>query len=154
MSLLPYDPGVLPTKPAPTVNEIITLEVLGLPPKKTIPKSIRNRTHRQHSSFLALRQAATVAMAGRAWVFDAVALDLTLYAPTGVDRWALLEFQGGIMDTLGGSSGQTFTFLPIVYEDDAQVCDLTQRWTHSETTRYVLIIKFIGGHKTDHSISI
>ena len=110
MSFLPYDPGVLPAAPAPAKGERLVIEVAGLPPYKEIRRSIRNTTHPRYDSFVALRTAAAQAMAGRAWYFEAIGLDLTLYAPRLHDGCSVSDYLSGIMDTLDGSSGPTFTY--------------------------------------------
>jgi hypothetical protein len=142
LNLLPYDPGLLPTKPPPSKGESLLLEIPGLPPVKTIRQSILNQGHPHYPSFLTLRKAATVAMDGRAWSFGAVALDMTIFGPTHLDRWGLNDYLGGVMDTLDGSSGQTFTYLPIVYEDDCQVCEVTSDWIEHPQNSYRLEILF------------
>ena len=142
MKFLPYNPGLLPTRPAPRSGESLLLEVPGLPPIKTARQSIRNDGHPQHHCFVALREAAISAMAGRAWYFGAVALDLTIFGPGHIDRWSLNDYLGGIMDTLDGSSGQTFTYLPIIFEDDCQVCATHCRWLKGLESSYRLKIKF------------
>src|SRR6476620_599631 len=116
MTVLPYDPGRLPRLPAPAAGEVLKIAVEGYPPYKDINQSIRNRNHPHHADFKALRNAAYTAMAGRAWTFGPVGLDLTVYAPGLPPRCSLLDYMGGVMDTLDGSSGYTFTFLPIMYE--------------------------------------
>lgn len=141
-NLLPYDPGLLPTKPAPSKGESLLLEIPGLPPIKTISQSIRNQRHPHFLSFQTLRKAATVAMAGRAWYFGAIAIDMTIFSPTRLERWGLNDYLGGIMDTLDGSSGQTFTYLPIVYQDDCQVCNATSKWIERPQRSYRLKILF------------
>jgi hypothetical protein len=88
-NLLPYDPGLLPTKPAPLKGESLLLEIPGLPPPKTVRQSIRNQNHPDYPSFQTLRRAATTAMAGRAWYFGAVELDMTIFGPTHFDKWGL-----------------------------------------------------------------
>lgn len=65
MVSLPYDPGVIPSKSAPSPGDTITIEAEGLPPYKDISRSIRNITHPRYDAFVALRKAATVAMNGR-----------------------------------------------------------------------------------------
>jgi hypothetical protein len=139
---LPYDPGLLPTKPAPSRGESLLLEIRGLPPTKTIRQSIRNQGHPHYPSFLILRKAATLAMAGRAWYFGAIELDMTILGPTHFDRWGLNDYLGGIMDTLDGSSGRTFTYLPIVYQDDCQVCATASKWIEGPQNSYRLEILF------------
>jgi hypothetical protein len=142
VSLLPYDPGVLPTRPAPMAGERVSLNLPGLPPVKDTRQSIRNRTHPLHDRFLALRQIATEAMAGRAWTFRPVELQLVIRSPEHSGAEMHNIFLGGVMDTLDGSSGYTFTFLPIVYEDDHQVTTVTTSWEQSEVENYSLVVVF------------
>jgi hypothetical protein len=118
--LLPYDPGTLPTRPAPRTGDVIRIDVEGLPPAKTIRQSIRNANHPKYESFVLLRREATAAMAGRAWVFGPVAVNITLLGRSN-DGASLVDYMAGVMDTLDGGSGPTFTYLPIVFEDDCQV---------------------------------
>lgn len=141
-NFLPYDPGLLPTRSAPSSGETLLIEVPGLPPIKTVRQSIRNQRHPQHSLFVALRNAATRAMAGRAWYFGPVELHLTIFRPRHLDRWSLNDYLSGIMDTLDGSSGPTFTYLPIIFEDDCQVCECQARWAKSPKTSYRLTVTF------------
>ena len=60
-------------------------------------------------------------MDGRAPYRGIVGLELTMFCMERFHWEALNEFMGGVMDTLDGSHGPTFTYLPIVYEDDCQV---------------------------------
>jgi hypothetical protein len=137
-----YDPGRLPTAKAPDAGERIEFCAAGLPPYKDISFSIRNPRHRYHACFVALRVAAANAMAGRAWSHGAIGLWLELFAPT-LDR-ALVDYCGGVMDTLDGSHGPEFTYLPIVYNDDCQVCESRSQFHQSEDTRYVVRIEFLA----------
>jgi hypothetical protein len=121
---LPYDPGLLPTLPSPLPGQSIAFEVPGLPPVKDESKSIRNINHPLHSRFVLLRRTATAAMAGRAWFFGPIELRLTIFG-TLEPRRKTPHYLGGIFDSLGGSSGFTFTYLPIVFEDDSQICSAT-----------------------------
>ena len=63
---LPYDPGVLPTKPPPEPGATLHIAVDGLPPYKDVNASIRNPKHKIYSRFVALREAAIREMDGRA----------------------------------------------------------------------------------------
>lgn len=141
-SFLPYDPGSLPRRPAPAAGESLVFEVPGEPPVKTRRQSIRNERHPRHRSFVALRQTAIRAMAGRAWYFGPVELCLTVFRPCSLDRWSLVDYLGGIMDTLDGSSGPTFTYLPIVFEDDCQVCEARTERVRSSKESYRLRVTF------------
>lgn len=135
--ILPYDPGVLPTRRAPKTGDVIRIEVEGPPPAKTIHQSIRNANHPMHESFVKLRRTAIAAMAGRAWVFGPVAVNLTLFG-LSKDGPSIVDFMGGVMDTLDGSSGPTFTYLPIVFEDDCQVVRSETRLQDYPTSKYVI----------------
>ncbi len=141
--ILPYNPGDLPSRPAPIPGEAIEVEVEGWPPWKDTHFSIRNSRHRIHTRFLALRTAATKAMKGRAWYHGPVELDLEMYAPHFEPRRALLDYMSGNMDTLDGSHGLSFTYLPIVYEDDCQVVDGSAKLITTPIPHYRLRVKFL-----------
>ena len=118
---IPYDPGVLPSKHAPQAGEGFELTNVGLPPRKNRNQSIRNTTHPFYDRFVRLRASAVSLMDGRAPYRGIVGIELTMFCKE-LYRWDVLnEFMGGVMDTLDGSHGPTFTYLPIVYEDDCQV---------------------------------
>ena len=123
-------------------GEKIRIEVEGLPPIKDTRQSIRNSRHRLHDRFKRLRAEATAVMDGRAWTFGPVQLDLLIRAPGEVRDDDLVAYLGGVMDTLDGSSGFTFTFLPIVFEDDSQVHGSRTHWEHSLTQSYVVQVTF------------
>lgn len=139
-SLLPYDPGNLPSKPSPVAGERIEFHVMGLPPIKDQGQSIRNRAHPLHDRFVTLRKASSEAMAGRAWVFAPVELELTVRCPEASERHSLTDFLAGVMDTLDGSSGCTFTFLPIIFEDDSQVIASRIQWEEAPQCSYSVAV--------------
>jgi hypothetical protein len=141
-NVLPYDPGLLPTRPGPKPGQTLLLEVRGLPPVKTARQSIRNQKHPQYPSFVRLRKVAAISMAGRAWYFGPVGLRLTLFGPSRIERWSLNDYLGGVTDTLDGSSGQTFTYLPIVFQDDSQICEAQARWVKGPEHSYRIEITF------------
>ncbi len=144
MDLLPYDPGPLPSRSAPLAGESIAFRVDGLPPYKDVSESIRNVEHPRYDSFVALRTAAVAAMAGRAWYFGPIGLDLTIYASKLHANRSLVDYVGGVMDTLDGSSGITFTYLPIVFEDDCQVCAGQNGFVESVDEYYEIRVAFLG----------
>ena len=144
MQCLRYDPGVIPTRPAPLPGEYIVIEVDGYPPHKDEHRSIRNSSHPQYSRFMALREAAIKVMGGRAWSHGPIRLDFVLFAPSVPQKPKLRDFDGGIEDTLDGSSGFTFTYLPIVFEDDCQIVDGTMRYVVSDRTRYRVVVTFLN----------
>ena len=76
-------------------------------------------------------------MAGRAWVFGPVAVNITLLGPSN-DGSSLVDYMGGVMDTLDGSSGPTFTYLPIVFEDDCQVVRSEVKLQDHPTSKYIV----------------
>ncbi len=79
----------------------------------------------------------------RAWYEGPVQLELTLYGPTPVTINDLNAYVGGVMDTLDGSHGPTFTYLPVVFQDDCQVTAIKSHWVESRDTRYEVKIVFL-----------
>jgi hypothetical protein len=136
------DPGVLPTKPAPRNGEKVLLRLDGLPPYKELRASIRNPQHRYYSRFVSLRQAAIKAMDGRAWSNGAVTLSLFVHAPNFDKNKTLVDYLGGVFDTLDGSHGYHFTYLPICFQDDCQVSSGRTRFLPSPETFYEIEIQF------------
>jgi hypothetical protein len=143
MKYLPYDPGPLPTKPPPKAGDLIELEITGYPPYKDESFSIRNPKHKHYSRFMKLRNAGIAAMDGRAWSYAPIRMDLTLYAPAFERKRTLLDYIAGVEDTLDGSSGFTFTYLPIVFEDDCQICSWSSRLIKSNKTKYALRVRIM-----------
>ena len=120
----------------------MSFEVPGCPPRKDINKSIRNRDHPLYSTFILLRRAAIAAMSGRAWVSGPLELHLTIFGPERTAGPTLVDYLGGVMDSLDGSSGQTFTYLPIVSEDDCQVRKAEVQWAASAEDKYLVEVFF------------
>lgn len=142
---LPYDPGVLPSLPAPDAGDMIIFRIEGLPPYKDEHFSIRNPRHKIYPRFTALRQAAIDAMAGRAPYRGAVKLDLVMHAPDFEKSRSLIDYVGGIGDTLDGSHGSQFTYLPIVYEDDCQIVGCGKcRFVKDTVVWYEIKITFLN----------
>jgi hypothetical protein len=140
--ILPYQPGTLPSRAPPDPGEHLQFEVDGLPPIKDLSRSVRNRTHPLHGRFVELRRVATLAMDGRAWVFAKVGLEMVVRSAPDAESCGLVDYLSGVMDTLGGSAGRTFTFLPIVYQDDCQVDGAEIRWEESERASYSVCVLF------------
>ena len=142
--LLPYDPGVLPVFSAPQRGESITIKVEGLPPFKQIRQSLRNCNNPRYSAFTALRSAGIAAMAGRCWYFGAIQLSLCIFGPRPSQGPSLGDYVGGVFDTLDGSSGRTFTYLPVAYQDDCQVTRSESSWIEQDGEHYYEVsIKFL-----------
>ena len=93
-----------------------------------------------------LRTAATEAMGGRACYSGAIRMELWLHAPRLERR--LMNYAEGIEDTLDGSHGPDFTYLPIVYQDDCQICDWRAEFVESSETFYTLRITFLSDHES------
>lgn len=135
------DPGPLPHRAAPLPGEIIAFEVTGLPPDKDLHFSIRNPRHKRHQHFRDLRTAAIVAMSGRARYLGPIELNVVICAPS-LDM-SLLDYMSGILDTLDGSHGPSFTYLPIVYQDDCQIVSSKFGFRKSQNTSYRLEVFFL-----------
>jgi Holliday junction resolvase RusA-like endonuclease len=90
---------------------------------------------------VALRDAATEAMAGRAWYFGPVSVDLTIYSSSL--KFRISDYFAGVEDTLDGCSGYEFTYLPIVFEDDSQVVTATVEKVESAEDRYEVKVTFL-----------
>ena len=52
----------------------------------------------------------------------------------------LNDYLGGVMDSLDGSHGPSFTYLPIIYEDDCRVASCRTQFVKSEEERYILLV--------------
>ena len=140
--IMPYHPGVLPSKPSPQPGDTIGFALPGLPPYKDTHFSIRNQKHKIHPRFVALREEATRAMGGRAPFRGSIQLDIMVWAPRLDTTHTLLDYTSGIMDTLDGSHGPSFTYLPIAYEDDCQVCSLRQELLADTIAHYEVRLTF------------
>ncbi len=139
----PYpDPGIIPKKPAPKDGDVIHIVVEGLPPYKDISKSIRNPKHPHYDRFVSLRKAAIDTMGGRCWYNGGVGLELSVYYNVLDDNVSSTDYLGGVMDTLDGSHGQSFTYLPIVYQDDCQIWHSSSEFLSSDKDRYEIKITF------------
>jgi len=134
-------PGPLAARSAPKPGESISLHLDGLPPFKEVRRSIRNPRHPRYEAFQRLREAAIAAMDGRECYSGAVGAVLRLYAPQ-LDR-SIGDYAAGIEDTLDGSHGVHFTYLPIVYQDDCQVCSWHSVFVRTAEMFYELEITFL-----------
>ncbi len=138
------DPGSLPVLPAPQKGESISLHLEGVPPSKDPHASIRNPKHRDFPLFMKLRQEAIRIMNGRRWYDGQIGLSFTLFVPSeGTTVGKLNEYLRGIMDTLDGSHGLIFTYLPIVYQDDSQIERVSSFCKNSESCSYDVRIDFL-----------
>jgi len=77
----------------------------------------------------------------RKWYDGPVRLVFTYYS-VSLKR-TLIDYLGGIFDTLDGSHGLTFTYLPIVFQDDCQVCDAKSRFVQARETSYTVEVTFL-----------
>ncbi len=136
------DPGKLPTKPEPKAGSRFILKLSGYPPYKDRRFSIRNPKHKHYGRFAKLRKSAISKMKSRKWYEGPIEMNLILHAPKYEKNKGLNTYIGGIMDTLDGSHGQYFTYLPVVYQDDCQVFQGGHRFIESEKTFYILEVVF------------
>jgi hypothetical protein len=137
------DPGKLPDKPEPKAGSSFIIKLSGYPPYKEKRFSIRNPKHRHYERFVLLRRSAISAMKSRKWYDGPIEMNLTLYAPEFEKNKSLNAYVGGIMDTLDGSHGQYFTYLPVVYQDDCQITHGRHRFIESTEPSYELKIVFL-----------
>jgi len=82
-------------------------------------------------------------MDGRACYMGAVALDLVVYGPELHKGRKISDYAARVEDTIDGSSGSTFTYLPIVIQDDCQAVSWSMRYTKAAEARYCLLVKFL-----------
>lgn len=82
-------------------------------------------------------------MGGRQWFLGAVGLELLMFGPERHHWLVANEYLGGIMDTLDGSHGTHFTYLPIVYQDDSQVALTSTKFQMAPEHRYTLDVSFL-----------
>lgn len=68
--------------------------------------------------------------------FGPVAVNITLFGSAN-DGSSMVDYVGGVIDTLDGSSGTTFTYLPIVFEDDCQVVRIDTLLKDNPTGKYM-----------------
>ena len=88
-------------------------------------------------------------MAGRARYEGPIRLDLLMLAPDFERGRMLFDYTGGVMDCLDGSHGPSFTYLPVVYEDDCQVCDGLSSFKVASEVEYFVRIVFMGAGPAD-----
>jgi len=81
-------------------------------------------------------------MNGRAWSCGAISLSITANVPKFDKNKKLYDYLGGIMDTLDGSHGEHFTYLPICFQDDCQVISARCEVVDSQETYYEVRIRF------------
>ena len=67
-----------------------------------------------------------------------------MHAPGFERNKVLLDYVAGVMDSLDGSHGVEFTYLPVVYEDDCQVALGSSKLTKSDHQFYELVITFLS----------
>jgi hypothetical protein len=58
---------------------------------------------------------------------------------------SLIDYMSGITDTLDGAHAPSFTYLPIVYQDDCQVVSSHFCFKHAENAFYSVEVVFLDG---------
>jgi hypothetical protein len=137
------DPGPLPTKTPPKRGEKIRFNVEGLPPFKDFRSSIRNPKHRHYDRFTKLRSGAIKAMRGRSWYNGPVALRVVVYSAELDEGKRAYEYLSGVADSLDGSHGMCFTYLPIIYQDDCQMSTCIASQRDSQKPFYEVEVEFL-----------
>jgi len=84
-----------------------------------------------------------MAMRGRQWSDGPIAMTFAMHAPSFEKGKSLFDYVGGVEDTLDGSHGPHFTYLPIVYQDDCQVCAGNSEFRVSRRSWYKIGIEFL-----------
>jgi len=115
--------------------------VEGIPPYKDFSRSIRNYQHPDHDRFLKLRKTAKVAMKNREYHRGPVAIKFHYIRKEGKRK--IWEYLSGILDSLGGSHGFTFHWVPIVFLDDCQIQKIHISQETGKRDRYLLEIIFL-----------
>jgi hypothetical protein len=82
-------------------------------------------------------------MKGRRWYEGMVELEMTIYAPSFEQGKRLVDYEGGVMDSLDGGHGFTFTYLPVVYQDDCLVVKGRFSLKSSTRRRYSIVVRFL-----------
>ena len=77
-------------------------------------------------------------------------MDFIFYAPQLEEKKELLDYVAGIEDTLDGSSGCDFTYLPVIFEDDCQICAGHNRFVKGNEVKYYLRIKIMESVQQPH----
>jgi hypothetical protein len=70
-----------------------------------------------------------------------------MYGPKTAEIMTLSDYADGVADTLDGSSGATFTYLPIVFEGDCQIVTAKWKWLGGAVHRYRVKVTFLGSDK-------
>lgn len=81
-------------------------------------------------------------MNGRAWSCGTISLSFTAHISDFDKNKKLNDYLAGIMDTLDGSHGERFTYLPICFQDDCQVNSAQCEVVDSQEPYYEVIIRF------------
>lgn len=143
MKSLSSNTEVMAIYPCPKRGEKLRINVTGKPPFKDGSFSIRNPKHKIYRRFVKLRQNAIKVMKGRKWYEYPSPIQLKLtYFMRILDR-SLGDYDQGIMDTLGGSHGYSFTCLPIIYQDDNQVHEVHSQYVKARSERYSIEVVFL-----------
>jgi hypothetical protein len=92
-------------------------------------------------------------MDGRHWFAGGVGLELVMFGAERLHWEVLNEYMGGIMDTLGGGHGSSFTYLPVVYQDDYQVVSTFATSRVAAKEHYTLTVSFLSPEIGDATVA-
>ena len=140
--VLPYDPGVLPTRRALPRGKSLRFGARGLPPWRDAQMSLLRPDHPAHMDFLTLRDIATKAMHRHAWTDRPLDIAVRIYAPRLPEGRSTLDFSLGIAEALCGSAEKRYTYLPIVMQHRGQIRNVTLVHRQARLCRYDVKITF------------
>lgn len=87
-------------------------------------------------------------MAKRAWSNEAIAITLVIHAAYLDENKIIPDYLSGVLDALDGSHGESFTYLPVCFQDDCQVVSSLTQHVHSSESFYELEIRFDPGERS------
>jgi hypothetical protein len=119
----------------------MTIKVKGIPPHKGAHFSIRNPKHANHDRFTLLRKKANEAMGKMPYSSGPIGVTIRYQRQLGSRPSA--DYVSGIFDTLGGSHGMQFHWMPIVYLDDNQIRTVNYHETDGAFDYYEIDIEFL-----------
>jgi len=117
-------------------QQVVSFTVQGIPPGYDGGSSISNPKHNRHGQFLALREAATAAMAGRQPFSREQELEMTI-------AWSRRTARGkrAVCDGANAISGVANSIQGIVYIDDEQVTAFEYRESQAEIDSYIIEVR-------------
>lgn len=82
-------------------------------------------------------------MRGRSWYDGPIALKVVVYSDELDEGKRAYEYLSGVADSLDGSHGTCFTYLPIIYQDDCQMSTCIASQRDSRKPFYEVEVEFL-----------